>query len=1049
MIRARLIRLSETQHVLIVTSHHIICDGWSLDVLNLEVAQLYEARRAGRPSPLRELSIQYADHAAWQRDYLKGEVLDSLLGYWRQKLADMAPLELPTDRARQSAADYKKARLPFYIPQRVKNRLSRICSEESVTPFMAVLAAFQVLLHRYTDSDDIAVGSMSANRGQSDIQGMIGLFINTLVMRNDLSGDPNFRSLLARVRQTAIEAFDHQQLRFELLAKELQPGHDPLKSPLLQVWFAFHQFGADEEDKLSGELIVESQGTNAAWEAAEDFDLTLGVEDEPDGFNCQFGYDANLFDKTTIVRMAEHFQTLLEAIVADPDQPISQLQLLTDREREQVLVEWNNTQVDYPQQRCVHQLVEAQARCVPDAVALVFEGQTMTYRELDAQANQLANYLTSLGVAPEVPVGICLEPSLELAVAIVGTLKAGGVYLPLDPEDPRERLNFFVADSRPAVLLSKSLWADRVAAPDSRIVHLDLEREVIAAQSTAHPISPVTPDHAMCVLYTSGSTGQPKGAVNLHRGICNYLLAKQEMIGLGADDRVLFTTPISFDTSVEEFFFGLMCGGCLVIEKGGGKQREMASMVRLIGREQITTACFVPSILRLLLEEDDLTACSSLKRVLVGGEVLTIDMVERFFQRLNADLYNEYGPTEASIDVAVWKAQLDYGRGIIPIGRPIANTRLYILDADKKPVPIGVPGELYIGGVAVARGYLNRPELNAQRFLPDPFSGVPGGTMYRTGDRSRWLPDGNIQFLGRRDGQVKIHGGRLELGEVEAAISRHPAVAHVAVAVRNLRPTTNTWRPMSCPAAVVPTVRVAPRIRKRPAAVSQDGRAGIHDSAGVRGTRLAAPTVERQGQSRARPAAAAPTAKPTQRVCRAANSARTAVDDNLGRCAAPRSCRPVRQLFRSGRSLPVGGATHLANAERAVNQLAALDTFHRPLWRSWPSRWWPCRPRAKSPICRRSNGSVATATLPVSYGQEALWVINQLQEGASPYVTFPAARVDGPLNVSVLEQALNEVLRRHESLRTTFKSVDGHPVQVITAAHAAAAGGRRSATPFA
>ncbi len=359
--------------------------------------------------------------------------------------------------------------------------------------------------------------------------------------------------------------------------------------------------------------------------------------------------------------------------------------------------------------------------------------------------------------------------------------------MPLDPEDPRERLDFFIADSSPAVILTKTRFAERFSAPGAQVVRLDAETEAILRESEAGAPCPSTADNAMCVLYTSGSTGKPKGAVNLHRGIVNYLLAKQEMVGLGPADRVLFTTPISFDTSVEEFFFGIICGGCLVIEKAGGKQRDMSQLVELIARENVTTACFVPSILRLLLEEEDLERCRSLKHVLIGGEVLTPDIVERFSRRLDADLYNEYGPTEASIDVAVWKCRLDYQRGIVPIGRPIANVRLYILDAERNPVPIGVPGELYIGGVAVARGYLNRPELNAERFLPDPF-GVAGDTMYRTGDRSRWLPDGNIQFLGRRDGQVKIHGGRLEVGEVEAAISRHSAVAHVAVVVRQSSP---------------------------------------------------------------------------------------------------------------------------------------------------------------------------------------------------------------------------------------------------------------------
>ena len=723
------------------------------------------------------------------------------------------------------------------------------------------------------------------------------------------------------------------------------------------------------------------------------YDLTLVVSDGPQGFDCEFEYDAGLFDGETIARMAAHFQTLLAAVVADADQRISQVPLLGEQEREQVTAEWNRTRVDFGRPGCVHQLFEAEAQRTADALALVFEGQTMSYRQLDARANQLAHFLVGHGVGPEVPVGICLEPSLDLAVAILATLKAGGFYVPLDPEDPRERLDFFAADSRPAVILSLSSLADRCPVGAAKVVHLDAAREAVARESESAPPCRAAPDNAVCLLYTSGSTGKPKGAVNLHRGIANYLLAKQQMVGLGPADRILFTTPIGFDTSVEEFFFPLTCGGCLVIERAGGQRRDMSHLVQLIAREQVTTACFVPSTLRLLLEEEQVESCRSLKRILVGGEALTIDLVQRFFQRLNAELYNEYGPTEASINVAVWNCRLDYQRGIIPIGRPIANVRLYILDAERQPVPIGVPGELYIGGVAVARGYLNRPELNAERFLPDPFSGVAGETMYRTGDRCRWLPDGNIQFLGRRDSQVKIHGGRLELGEVEAAVSRHPAVAQAAVVVRQSSP---DYKYLA--AYVVPRGRGADNAEAR-AELVKDMRQFLKTSLpeymipqAFEVTRRAAEAVQRQGEPR-RPAgdrALGPAGPPLR--C-SADRRGEAIGGHLGRGAASGSRRRLRQLLRPRRPFAAGRAL----ASRIRSAVFPRHAADHALLRAHAGRAGRTGRGVAGvgkllPVAGHSTGA-RDAPLPTSYGQEALWVISQLGEGLSPYVTFPAARV--------------------------------------------------------
>ena len=1028
LLRLRVLRLSDTEHILLLTSHHIICDGWSVDVLGQEVAQIYQARLLGRPAPLPELPLQYADYAVWQRQYLQGPVRDSLLDYWRNKLEGLTALELPTDHPRRAAAQYRQVGHSFRIPQRIKTRLGRLCSEQGVTPFMALLAAFQVLLHRYSDSDDIAVGSLSANRHQTETQGMVGLFTNTIIMRNDLSGDPSFRALLGRVAQTAIEAFEHQEMRYELLAKELQPGHDLTKQALVQVWFVFQQFNAEREMAISRDLTVEVQEEERAWESAEVYDLTLSVADEAQGFQCQFDYDAALFDRETIARMAAHFQTLLDAILPDPDQPISQLPLLTESERTQVITGWNETEVDFHHDGCVHQLFETQAERTPDAAALVCEGRTISYRQLNAQANQLAQYLVSRGVGPEVFVGVCLEPSFDLAVALLGVLKAGGAYVPLDPEDPPERLDFFVADSRPAVIVTKTDWRERLSAPDARWVCLDSEHDEIMRERPADLPCPASATTAVSVLYTSGSTGKPKGAVNMHRGVCNYLLFKRQLLGLEPSDRMLFTTPISFDTSVEEFFLPLISGGCLVIAKAGS-QREPGYLARLIASENVTTACFVPTMLRFLLEDPQ--GCGSLKHVISGGEALTPDLVERFFQLLDADLYNDYGPTETSIAVATWKCRRDYPRGIIPIGRPISNVRLYVLDAARKPVPVGVPGELYIGGVAVGRGYLNRPELNAERFLPDPFGSSEADRVYRTGDRCRWLPDGNLEFLGRRDGQVKIHGARVELGEVEAVICGHPNIAHAAVVARESSPGLHYLA-----AYVVP--RLAPAdgadaVREFVDDVRRFLQALVPAYLIPQAFEVleALPQLPSGKVNRGALPDVAPVAKPATRYV----SPRSPLEQQLAAIwAEVLGCERVGlydNFFElGGHSLL---AVRMASRVRSVLavDLPLVTLFAAPTLVELAERIEALQAAGCLPGLPPIQKVSRDQPLPLSYGQEALWIIDHLEEGPSPYVTFPAARIRGPLNVPALERALNEIWRRHESLRTTFQEVDGRPVQVI------------------
>jgi amino acid adenylation domain-containing protein len=533
------------------------------------------------------------------------------------------------------------------------------------------------------------------------------------------------------------------------------------------------------------------------------FDLSLVVEPTERGLIAAFEYNTDLFDADRIARMLGHFQTLLLGIVANAQAKLSDLPLLTQAEKHQLLVEWNNTQVDYPQQLCIHQLFEAQVERTPDTVALIFENQQLTYRELNNRANQLAHSLQQLGVKPEVLVGICMERSVEMVVGLLGILKAGGAYVPLDPTYPKERLAFMLEDACVPILLTQAKFANVLPQHNAKVVCLDTEWQALAHQSQDNAISGVILENLAYVIYTSGSTGKPKGAMNTHQGLCNRVLWMQDAYRLTAADRVLQKTPFSFDVSVWEFFWPLIAGARLVLAKPEG-HRDSAYLVEVIAQEQITTLHFVPSMLQVFLEEPSLDACSSIKRVICSGEALSVDLQERFFAHLDAELHNLYGPTEAAIDVSFWACQQGGKERVVPIGRPIANTQIYLLDRHLQPVPIGVPGELHIGGVGLARGYLNRPELTVEKFIPNPFSNnreqgkekenlssvarsvfpSPSERLYKTGDLVRYLPDGTIEFLGRIDNQVKIRGFRIELGEIEAVLVKHPIVRDVVVLAR-------------------------------------------------------------------------------------------------------------------------------------------------------------------------------------------------------------------------------------------------------------------------
>ncbi|MHB8519306.1 MAG: amino acid adenylation domain-containing protein [Limisphaerales bacterium] len=784
MLRAILWRLGEAEHVLLLVLHHIVSDAWSIAILFEDLDALYQAPVAGRAAALSELTVSYADYARWQRRSLSGEDLDRPLAYWKLELAGQLPvLELPADRPRPAVQTFQGGWESVVLPAALRDGLEALSRHEKATLFMTLLAAFQTLLHRCTGLDEVIVASPVAGRNRLELERLIGVFVNTLLLRGDLAGDPTFRELLQRSRSVTLEALAHQELPFEKLVETLQPDRNLSQSPLAQVLFAFQNVPA-QNLQLPGLTVTAIEVHTGTTK----FDLTLSVIEDHGGLRCYAEYAADLFDAATIRRMLGHFQTLLEGIVADPDRRLSQLPLLSGAERHQLLVEWNQTRVEYPQAQGVHQLFEEQVRRTPDATAVVFEGQRLTYGELNARANRLAHHLQTLGVGPEGLAGICTERSVEMVVGLLAILKAGGAYVPLDPGYPKERLHFMLEDARVPVLLTQQRLLAGLPEHGARTICLDADWQRISVEPDCNPDSGVTAGNLAYVIYTSGSTGRPKGAMNVHRGLANRLLWMQDAYRLTADDCVLQKTPFSFDVSVWEFFWPLLVGARLAVARPGGHQ-DTAYLVRLIGEQQITTLHFVPSMLEAFLDAPGVEdRCTSLRRVICSGEALPLETQEHFFARLNCPLHNLYGPTEASIDVTAWTCERDTPRAIVPIGRPIANTQIFILDQHLQPVAVGVPGELHIGGVGLARGYLNRPELTAERFIPNPFSPEAGARLYKTGDRARYLRDGNIEFLGRLDHQVKLRGHRIEPGEVEAALGQHPAVQQNVVVLREDTP---------------------------------------------------------------------------------------------------------------------------------------------------------------------------------------------------------------------------------------------------------------------
>ncbi len=1022
LLRAALLRLEPGLHILLVTLHHLVSDGWSMGVLIREVTAFYRAAVERAPAPLPPLSIQYADFAVWQRGWLQGENLDRPLAYWRRQLAG-APtvLDLPADRPRPQVQSFLGARQALAIPGELTDALDALARAEGTTIFAALLAAFQALLHRWSGYEDLVVGTPIANRRRAEAQGLIGFFVNTLAIRSDASGRPGFRELLRRTREAMVGAQTHQELPLEKLVEELRPERTASHAPLFQVVFAFQNVPLPRLalPEVEMELLRVDPGTAM-------FDLTLDLEQTPDGLHGWIEHSTDLFDSSTIARLASHFHNLLAAVFRDPDTLVWTMPLLGEGERQQLLVEWNDRAAAVPR-ATIHRLFEEQVRLRAGSLAVEDGSARLSYGELNRRANRLARHLRARGVGPEVPVAFCLERSIDAVVTILAILKAGGAYVPLDPTHPAERLAAHLEDTGAGAVVVNERTVNSLPERTA-VIDLDYDRETIDRQDPNNladnlPESP-EPENLAYILYTSGSTGRPKGVAVTHRNVLR-LVRGADYARFGPDEVFLLLAPLAFDASTLELWGPLLNGGRLSVFTG--RIPSIEELARSIEARRVTTLWLTAGLFHQLeAAEGPRESLRRVSQLLAGGDVLSPGAVRRVLQggQGNRVLINGYGPTEATTFTCCYSMRRPEEVGeSAPIGRPISNARVYVLDAGLEPVPIGAPGELYAGGEGVARGYFQKPDLTAERFVPDPFE--PGARLYRTGDRVRLLADGRLDFLGRVDRQVKIRGFRIEPMEVEAALARHPAVAGAVVLTREDRrgerrlvayvvPRKGSWvldqdfdfrtfLRETLPEPMVPSaILLLPSFPLMP-----NGK--------VDRAELPPPDWEAQAEERSQP--------------------RGPVEELL--CGLWEEVLGVERAGPGDDFFDLGG--HSLLAARLVSRIREIFTVELPLaeiFQSPTAAEMAVRIEAlhRIPEARPAppiEPAPRNEPLPLSFGQERLWLFDQVHP-ASPVFNMPlGVRFRGSLHAGALERAFTEVLRRHEALRTTYPALTGRPVQRI------------------
>ena len=1013
LLRLKLLRLEEGEHVLLATLHHIVADGWSIGVLARELTLLYNSYAAGKPSPLPELPIQYVDFAIWQRQWLQGGALEQQLNYWREQLAELEPLDLPTDHARPPSPSFRGGETLFTLDSELAAALRSLSRQEGVTLFMTLLAVWQALLGRYAGQTDVAVGVPIANRTRLEIEGLIGFFVNTLVLRANLAGRPSFRKLLGQVRQTVLEAYVHQDLPFERIVEELEPERDLNRSPLFQVVMAL-QNAPGEEPALSG---LQLKGLRARTETSR-FDLTLNLVEGGDGtLKCALEYAKDLFDDETIRRLANHWKQILASAVRTPERPVGELEFLSDRERRQFLVEWNKTEpcrIDrWEWLEWFGQIAEAR----PAAIAVASNDDQLSYAGLRRRSNQLAEYLRRLGVERETRVAICLDRGVNMLVGLLGVLKAGGTYVPLDRNHPSARLAEVLADSQSAVLLTESALLNDFHPPEMKVICLDTDSDLISSMDFTTNVTAFSPGNLAYIIYTSGSTGRSKGVGVTHEALANCLFAMRERLLLGPEDTLLAVTTLSFDIAALELYLPLIVGGRVVIA-GRAVTSDGEQLVEWIGRAGTTVLFSTPSAWRLMLEagwegREGLT-------MLCGGEALSPDLADRL-RLCGASLWNMYGPTETTV-LSLAHRMTDHEENP-SIGKPIANTQIYVLDLEQEPVPVGVAGELYLGGRGLARGYLNRPGQTAERFVPHPFSDGVGERLYRTGDLVRWRTDGRLEFLRRIDHQVKLRGYRIELGEIEAVLNGCEGVRQSVVTLREDVAGQARLVAYVVTEAGCDDLEIRNQLQQRLPSY-------MRPSAILRLERLPL-TPNGKLDRKALPVPGAHLTPLT------ADSERpqTPMEELLAGIWA--QVLKVERVGRHDHFFDIGG--HSLLAMQVVSRLRSALQVEAPVRMLFeePELWVLARSLEQAQRSRFATVAPPLRrverhhSLPLSFAQQRLWFLHQLEPEDTAYHMPERLWMTGPLNMRALRKSFDHLVRRHEILRTGFPSVNGQPIQQV------------------
>jgi amino acid adenylation domain-containing protein len=1036
LMRVKLLKLGEEEHIVLLTLHHIVADAWSIGVLVREFAALYEYYVRGEEAELADLEVQYVDYAVWQRERLVGEELERQVGYWREALTPMPPvLELPADHERPRVATYRGQKQRIEIKKEMAERVRGLSRETGTTEFMVLLGVYMMLLGRYSGEEDIAVGVPTANRGVVETEGLIGFFVNMLAMRGELSGDPSFRELLERIKGMALGAYEHQELPFEMVVETLQPERDASRNPIFQVAFQYQNAEVGEL-RLTG-LRMEEMDSDFG---AARLDLMLSMADGGDGtIRGSLQYNTDLYEAGTIERIGVHYMKLLEGVLADPEMRISEVGMMGEEEMNEQLVKWNETGAAYPGEEGLMRLIEAQVERTPDREALKLEGEVLSYQELNERANQVGRYLVGRGVRANKVVGLCVERSIETIVGMLGIMKAGGVFLPLDPNYPQERITYMLGDAGAEHVVAEEKVLGVLAGYEGELILLDGQREEIEAYSGENLDVEVDGEDLAYIVYTSGTTGAPKGVMVRQRNLRHNTLGVIDQFQLQEGDRMMQFVSITFDPSFEEILPVLITGGTIVMAKNPA-ELVGSSLLEFVEKEEINNLHMAASVFHqtvLEMERLDLSVPACVKFYLVGAETLELERLRAWSKRVVKPMrfINAYGPTENSCSATGYEMivhpEADLPEHRVPIGKPIANVRIYLLDKNQRPVPVGVPGEIYIGGEKVAAGYLNMPEATKAVFLPDPYSNKPGAAMYRTGDLARYLPDGNLDFLGRLDEQIKLRGYRIELGEIEAALKAHPKVNDAVVILREDIPEVKqlvaylVGDPVEQPESIQEYLAINLPSFMIPGAIMWLDEFPVIAHGKVDRNRLPIPDFRKDVVFEI------PESPLENRLAEMwtalLGSDPISLHSNFFDLGG-NSLLAATLINRLKSELGEDIKLVVLFEKPTVYQLSRYLEEHHPLGvRRLLGEVIPGDEEALlriKPVSRKGN-------LPLSFAQQRLWFMDRLQPGGYTYNVPNFFRLAGELDLPAFKKSLETVIERHEVLRTRFLEVDGRPVQVV------------------